>query len=135
MSLEKYCTQCGSIYLSVNRTNPSIFFGGTWVEFGTGRTLVGVDTNYPDFDTVEKTGGEIKHMLNINEMPYHSHYFSCPPEKKSELGESYGTNAVLAERTTLSASTIVKQTGFEGGGVPHNNLQPYITCYMWKRTA
>lgn len=23
----------------------------------------------------------------------------------------------------------------EGGGQPHNNLQPYITCYMWKRTA
>lgn len=22
-----------------------------------------------------------------------------------------------------------------GGDKPHNNLQPYITCYMWKRTA
>lgn len=22
-----------------------------------------------------------------------------------------------------------------GGDIPHNNLQPYITCYMWKRTA
>lgn len=23
----------------------------------------------------------------------------------------------------------------DGGNVPHNNLQPYITCYMWRRTA
>lgn len=22
-----------------------------------------------------------------------------------------------------------------GGDTPHNNLQPYITCYRWKRTA
>ena len=23
----------------------------------------------------------------------------------------------------------------DGENIPHNNLQPYITCYMWKRTA
>lgn len=26
-------------------------------------------------------------------------------------------------------------TGSTGNGSAHNNLQPYITCYMWKRTA
>lgn len=25
--------------------------------------------------------------------------------------------------------------GNKGGGTSHNNLQPYITCFMWKRTA
>lgn len=34
----------GSIYLNVNGTNPGTFLGGTWVQFGQGRCLVGVGT-------------------------------------------------------------------------------------------
>ena len=26
------------------------------------------------------------------------------------------------------------RSNYLGGNEPHNNLQPYITCYMWKRT-
>ena len=26
-------------------------------------------------------------------------------------------------------------TDFRGGGTPHDNIQPYITVYMWTRTA
>lgn len=48
----------GSIYISVNNTNPSTYFGGTWEAFGTGRCLVGVDTSQSEFNTVMKTGGE-----------------------------------------------------------------------------
>lgn len=64
----------GSIYLSVNSTNPGSIFGGTWVAFGAGRVLVGVDAN--ELDVV-----------------------------------------LYDEPATL------------------NNLQPDITCYMWRRTA
>ena len=51
----------GSIYISVKSTNPSSFFGGTWTAFGTGRTLVGINTSDTNFDTVEKTGGAATH--------------------------------------------------------------------------
>lgn len=47
----------GSIYLSVKNTNPSKWFGGTWVSWGTGRVPVGVDTTQTEFNAVEKTGG------------------------------------------------------------------------------
>ena len=53
----------GSIYISVTNTNPGTIFGGTWVAFGTGRTLVGIDTSQTEFNTVQKTGGEKTHTL------------------------------------------------------------------------
>ncbi len=54
----------GAIYLSVDSTNPSKLFGGTWVGFGAGRCLVGVDTSQTEFNTAQKTGG------NKNLQPY-----------------------------------------------------------------
>src|SRR5690606_38823591 len=64
----------GSIYISTVDTNPGTVFGvGTWVAFGTGRTIVGVDTDQTEFDTVEKTGGAKTHTLTTAEMPSHTH--------------------------------------------------------------
>lgn len=47
----------GSIYVSNNNTNPGTLFGGTWVAFGSGKTMVGLDSVDTDFDTAEETGG------------------------------------------------------------------------------
>lgn len=118
----------GSIYMSVNNTNPSTFFGGTWVSWGAGRVPVGVDTNDTDFATVEKTGGEKTHTLTVSEMPSHKHTV-----------EAIGSGTTQQELTAFNVSTTsgidsYAGTDFTGGGQAHNNLQPYITCYMWKRT-
>ena len=67
----------GSVYISVNSTNPSTLFGGTWEAFASGKTLVGIDTQQSEFNTVQKTGGEKKHTLTIEEMPSHSHRFKA----------------------------------------------------------
>ena len=48
----------GSIYFSVNNTNPGTLFGGTWVAWGSGRVPVGVNSSNDNFNKVEKTGGE-----------------------------------------------------------------------------
>lgn len=66
----------GSIYLSVINTNPSTYFGGTWVSFGAGRMLVGVNTADTDFNTVEKTGGSKTNTLAIANLPAHTHTFT-----------------------------------------------------------
>lgn len=118
----------GSIYMSVNNTNPSTFFGGTWVSWGAGKVPVGVDTNDTDFATVEKTGGEKTHTLTVSEMPSHKH-----------IVEAIGSGTTQQELTAFNVSTTggidgYAGTDFTGGGQAHNNLQPYITCYMWKRT-
>lgn len=117
----------GSIYTSVNSTNPSTFFGGTWERFGNGKVLVGVDENDTVFSTVEKTGGEKTHTLTVNEMPSHSHTYSKTDVDKNYTGSSTSRSAKETYTTTNTSTT--------GGSQAHNNLQPYITVYMWKRVA
>jgi hypothetical protein len=121
----------GSIYLSVTMSSASqveTAFGGTWVAWGAGRVPVGVDTSDTAFDTVEETGGEKTHTLTVEEMPIHKHDFE------------YGTNTSGAGiRATVASGNgpyySGNPIGNSGGDQAHNNLQPYITCYMYKRIA
>lgn len=66
----------GSIYLSVKNTNPSTYFGGTWVAWGSGRVPVGINTSDSNFNTVEKTGGASTVTLTTSQMPSHTHTFT-----------------------------------------------------------
>ena len=181
----------GSIYMSVNATNPGSLFGGTWVAWGTGRVPVGINTSDTNFNTVEKTGGASTVALTTNQMPahthnftgiavntatqnaYHTHNFDSNTDdsgahihniKFRVAALTGGTAALIAgiDATNVANDVIassgthkhhfIGNTGFEGsthahsvtaagsnsntgGGSAHNNLQPYITCYMWKRTA
>ena len=121
----------GSIYMSVNSTNPSTLFGGTWVAWGTGRVPVGVDTSQTEFNTVEKTGGS-KYLQQ------HQHYGltwngiqgeSISLNNGSSTGYSLTYQGGIVSGQEQSIQTYPAGTGDSG------NLQPYITCYMWKRTA
>ena len=116
----------GSIYLSVVNTNPSRWFGGTWEQIAKGRTLVGVDTNDTDFNTVKKTGGSKElqkhahtYVISGNVNPTsHSYY--------SDFFQYYGWGTSFLES--------IFGTGEAGTG-NSGNLQPYFTCYIWCRTA
>lgn len=123
----------GSIYISVINENPSKYFGGTWVAFGTGRCLVGVDTSQSEFNSVMKTGGEKKHTLSISEMPSHTHTFNGFPNGNTISWEDPYRKLVYQNNNT---NPYPNQAGlnFTGGSQAHNNLQPYITVYMWRRT-
>ena len=63
----------GSIYISTASTNPSSFLGGTWEAYGKGQTLVGIDSNQTEFNTVGKTGGSKTVTLKEVNLPSHSH--------------------------------------------------------------
>jgi len=117
----------GSVYINASvSTNPGTLLGfGTWSAFGAGRVLVGLDAGDTDFDTVEETGGAKTHTLTIDEMPSHTH---------TQAGSD--NSAPLQFGSPVDDfGEVDSETGATGGDQPHNNLQPYIVVYMWKRTA
>jgi hypothetical protein len=119
----------GSIYASVVSTSPATLFGvGTWTAFGAGRVLVGLDAGDAAFDTVEETGGAKTHTLTEAEMPAHTH-----PQTASTSAS--GGSRRFATDTNANGSVEDGTTSSTGGGGAHNNLQPYIVIYRWKRTA
>lgn len=145
----------GSIYMSVNDVNPGTIFGGTWVKWGSGRVPVGVKTEDPDLNAAEKTGGsktlqKHTHAANatVTSAGDHTHsgifagsnevkYASDMISKGSLSGVSANSTAKTELKTGKSgvhnhAVTVsVSETGTGDAG----NMQPYITCYMYKRTA
>lgn len=104
-----------------------------------GRTLVGVNTSDNDFKTPEKTGGEKTHTLTVAEMPSHRHYkmyvdlTQCGITLVDYSGSGTAVRAFNPQDVGDKYDGI--NTGPEGGDQPHNNLQPYYTCYIFKRTA
>ena len=164
----------GSIYFSVNNVNPSEYFGGTWVAWGSGRVPVGVNSSDGSFNSVEKTGGASTVTLSTAQIPSHTHkvsgstnstgshshrendylwanqkpatvsghkhqilvdnapggvWFTCRTQGGGMRAEMY-TDSAGTHSHTFSCTS-----GSSGSGNSHTNLQPYITCYMWKRTA
>ena len=106
--------------------------GTTWVAFGAGKVIIGVDTGDSDFNTVEETGGAKtdSHTLTIAEMPSHNHSLSPTLNSGSSTD---GTPNVVAGGNSGSAVSISSTGG--GNAHTHDIVQPYITVYMWKRTA
>lgn len=150
----------GSIYMSVNATNPSTYFGGIWVAWGAGRVPVGINTADTNFATVEQTGGASTVTLTSTQIPSHTHakgtlatasagaHTHTLNLQKTAWSGSSGNRVVvdsssgytaLTNNATASAGahthTISGSIAATGGGGAHSNLQPYIVCYMWKRTA
>lgn len=131
----------GSIYMSATLSTAAAVgevLGGTWVAWGAGRVPVGVDTSDADFDTAEETGGEKTHTLTATEMPSHNHKDLNWTTDSYHMSIDSGTGNGV--RLSMSGNNIAYtegnfRTGYTGGGVAHNNVQPYITCYMYKRTA
>ncbi|HOW17088.1 MAG TPA: hypothetical protein PK443_05185 [bacterium] len=120
----------GSIYINASvSTNPATLLGfGTWSAFGAGRTLVGIDSGDTDFDTVEETGGAKTHTLQTTEMPSHKH-----TESMRVSATGLGDSAIAVSNATGTLDNTGYFIGNTGGGLAHNNLQPYIVTYLWKR--
>lgn len=111
----------GSIYMSVNSTSPATLFGGSWTQIKD-RFLIAAGSTYK----AGGTGGEATHKLTIQEMPYHNHELNFGSGYSSSAGLSTGDGAY---------SGSYRSTEYAGGNQPHNNMPPYLSVYVWKRTA
>ena len=131
----------GSIYMSVNNTNPSTFFGGTWVQIKD-RFLLACGSTYSN----GATGGNATHThttgnctLTIDQIPAHNH--------KVTLRLAYGSNdpynGINYGTTVAGSFSDNSWSDNVGGGQAHNhgntgssnNMPPYLAVYVWKRTA
>lgn len=128
----------GSIYMSVNDADPATLFGGTWEQFAKGRTLVGVDTSQTEFNSVQKTGGSKYLQNHYHDIRYAGYYGDGVTISDTGSGvrvlniTSWNWTNNVANSFSGSGSNIY--TNDVGGG-NSENLQPYITVYIWKRTA
>lgn len=153
----------GSIYTNAtNATNPGTLLGfGTWVSFGAGKVLVGVDSGDTLFSAAGNIGGSkdatvVSHTHTASQAAhYHSYrdrYYveagsvlspaSYKESMPSGYNAGYGSNGTDTDNNTwlfydsntgnASPSISVDAAGSSGTNA---NLQPYITVYMWKRTA
>ena len=150
ISLLDWIYPVGSIYMSVKEGNPALLFGGTWVAWGAGRVPVGFNGGDGNFNSSEKTGGS--KTINIE----HNHGLSNARAAVGRADSSLSTMSYTSggnphnvyfdrefsyyggisggSKHATDTSLIYGNTN-NGGSTAASVLQPYITCYMWKRTA
>ena len=120
----------GSIYQSTAETSPATLFGGTWEQIKDVFLLSAGDTY-----SAGSTGGEATHTLTVDEMPSHSHNSSISAEGSTKYGLASGGGWEGSVLVGWGTEERVDAVRFTGGNQPHNNIPPYLTVYMWKRTA
>ena len=126
----------GAIYMSVSPTSPSSLFGGTWTPWGSGRVPIGINSSDSDFNTVEKTGGSKEYELraligavggNVNTIGYDS----------EPVVPGYGSYDMVIDASAGAKPQGASNTTrvVKSDGSSPTTVQPYITCYYWKRVS
>jgi hypothetical protein len=132
----------GCIYVSTVSTNPNTLFGiGTWEAYGAGRAIIGVGTLGVNTYATDDTGGATTHTLETAEMPEHTHVQNAHSHLTYSLAARTASGTAISRldnppgdgSVATSSTTATNQN--TGGGGAHNNMQPYIAAYFWKRTA
>ena len=137
----------GSVYISTESTDPSILFGGKWVQTAKSRAIVGAGSNIANTDNSWGTFtantynfiagsrvGEAAHTLSINEMPAHKHWSQ---DIAPGLYAGWGNKSQNGWITQSVAQTNGGnwETASAGGDQAHNNIMPIEVYYIWKRVS
>jgi hypothetical protein len=130
----------GAIYISTSGTNPATLFGfGTWEVYGQGRAIVGAGSG-TDSRGESKSfsagaiGGEYNHQLTVAEMPSHSHNLAGSAWQNA-FTDGLNIAYSIAGRNMPRTGWYSGFMSDAGGGDAHNNVQPYIAIYIWRRAS
>lgn len=139
----------GDIFLTLNTENPADRFGGTWQLISQGKFLLGSDSTVdsqtgeldPDTGTYKAgdTGGEATVTLTTNQIPAHNHTVTDNGTFTIRNGEGSGSSGIYANNSGWGSYSPADWyrlgTANTGGGQAHNNMPPYLVCYIWQKTA
>ena len=142
----------GDIYITTADGDPNTRLGyGTWERFAQGEVLVGFSTSVSNstpqwVKTAGAKFGTYEETLKVSQIPKHKH-------SSSPKFDLFISRASVSGKNT-AGSTDYNRTNDEygigemsekdwsdskelevGNGEAHNNVQPSIVVYMWKRTA
>jgi len=126
----------GSIFLNTDGKDPGIFLGGTWTLFAQGRTLIGVGAE--GFIAAGATGGASTHTLTPAQIPSHSHTVNSRGSALASVDITLPmVEFITRTPVVFSPPEVVDRftTNNTGGGEALDIMPPYITCYIWTRTA
>lgn len=116
----------GSVYITFKEISPIDLIGGTW-------ELLENTFLYSSSDATGLTGGEATHKLTIAEMPAHHHEFRDGIWAWSvSAGFNSGGYHVASSGGGNATTT---NNPVRGSSQAHNNMPPYITVHMYRRTA
>lgn len=132
LAIQNY--KVGDIYITTADGNPITRLGyGSWERFGKGKTLVGfsdeVSNTIPEWVKTSGTVfGSYSHTLTVDELASHTHRVSDTAGTQGQ-GESFDLNG--------TSGNLINTKGIEntGGNQPHNNVQPSVVVYFWKRIS
>lgn len=113
----------GAPDLSTPEKVAAVYGYGTWERYGTDRVTVGAGGEYQ----AGTVGGEKEHTLTVDEMPNHNHSVLSGGGSNSRPGIEVATSSSGATENWAILSS--------GDDKPHNNMQPYIATYRYRRIA
>lgn len=126
----------GSLYMSVNAAEPSALFGGTWERLKDRFLLAAGDTY-----VAGATGGEATHT-HTHDLSTNLYTAGAGSGNVNMLLDVVASKTAwtanwqdgpIAETSSTSKST--KGIRVQGDIDSASNMPPYLTVYMWKRTA
>lgn len=139
----------GFIIYTDNSTNPGTYLGGTWEQIAQGRVLVGQDPTDADFDTAGDTGGSKTANLEHNHSISLSHSGTAVGDHaslthstiKSNVSAGSGLQLVSGiNNHTVGAHSVTQPDAHSGnsgngGSTTQSIMNPFYTCFIWRRTA